>query len=599
LIRSAWHRLRKSAPSRRPAAGRWSRIEALEDRLTPALSVTDLSPGLTPTDLVNSLLGGGVTVSNVTYTGAQDAAGTFTGGNGIIGFDKGIILSTGDAKNVIGPNKSESTSTDNNAPGDPILDAQIPGGTTHDAAVLEFDFVPQGDRLQFNYVFGSEEYNEFVNSQFNDVFGFFVNGKNVAVLPGTQTSVAINNVNAGNPVGTNATNPQFFINNDLASGAHLNTELDGLTVVLSVRAKVNPGVANHIKLAIADTGDAILDSDVFIQAGTFFSATAAKPLYATGADEGGGPHVKVFDPATGKVVQQFMAYDPSFRGGVRVASADINGDGVTDVVTAPGPGMQPLVRVFDGATGALMEQFLAYDASFTGGVYVAVGDVNGDGFPDIITGAGPGGGPNVRAFDGAGGGMLANFFAYDPTIRSGVRVAAGDVNGDGATEVVTAPGPGYYPQVKIFNAMQATGAALPEPPPGEAFRQLIDVMPGQLGSFMAYDPNFRGGVYLAVGDLNADGRADIVTGAGPGGGPHVKAFDPLTLTAFQSFMAFDPNFTGGVRVAVESLNGHNDILAAAGPGGLPIVQAYDPLTRKFLFNFFAYDPSVPFGVFIG
>ncbi len=236
------------------------------------LVVSDLT-GQTPADLVNALLGEGtVTVSNVQYHGAEVAAGTFTGGAGIIGFDSGILLSTGSAAGVAGPNLSDFTSGTNGAPGDDDLNALVAdqGVETFDAAVLEFDFVPSHDIITFVYVFASEEYNEFVNSPFNDVFAFFLNGDNVALIPGSSTPVAINNVNGGNPFGTNASHPELYINNDLDDGGGtINTEMDGLTVVLMVEAQVMAGQTNHIKLAIGDAGDDLLDSVVFIKAGSF------------------------------------------------------------------------------------------------------------------------------------------------------------------------------------------------------------------------------------------------------------------------------------------------------------------------------------------
>src|SRR5207248_1089591 len=136
-------------------------------------------------------------------------------------------------------------------------------------------------------------------------------------------------------------------------------------------------------------------------------------------------------------------------------------DGVPDVITAPGPGMAPDVRIFDGTTGLMIRDFMAYNPNFLGGVFLAVGDVTGDGAPDIITGAGAGGGPNVKAFDGKTFAVVqyANrpdlvdgFYAYDPIFMGGVTVAAGDLFGNGQMEIVTGAGPGGGPNVIVFNA---------------------------------------------------------------------------------------------------------------------------------------------------
>ena len=165
-----------------------------------ALSVRDLNSGLTAEDMVNALLGGGVTVSNIRYTGAAVASGLSCSGKDAIGFDTGVLLTSGCANNVVGPNNSSSATCDNGLPGDPDLTGLIAGATsnqTFDASVLEFDFVPNSNTVQFSYVFGSEEYNEFVDSSFNDVFAFFVNGVNYALIPGTTTPVSINNINNG------------------------------------------------------------------------------------------------------------------------------------------------------------------------------------------------------------------------------------------------------------------------------------------------------------------------------------------------------------------------------------------------------------------
>jgi hypothetical protein len=224
---------------------------------------------------VDSLIGGAVTTTKVSYAGAPVAAGVFSGGSGIVGFDSGLILSTGDIGFVVGPNEFDDVAGTNLTAGDAGLDA-LSGLDTFDAAVLEFDFVPASDAVAFRFVFASDEYNEWVNTQFNgilysDVFAFSVNGFNCALVPGTTTAVTINTINNGNPFGTPpVSNPALYRNNDFDDpGPTLDTEMDGLTVVLTCLAPVNQGVNNHVKLAIADAGDDQIDSDVFIEAQSF------------------------------------------------------------------------------------------------------------------------------------------------------------------------------------------------------------------------------------------------------------------------------------------------------------------------------------------
>lgn len=236
---------------------------------------TDMN-SLTPAQLVQSLLGTGVTASNIVLDAAPIAAGTFQGGLPAVGIDNGIVLSSGDIASVPGPNTSDWTSTSNLRAGDPDLDL-LTTSPTYDATRLEFDFVcASGGQISFQYVFTSEEYNEFVNTQFNDVFGFFLNGVNIATLPG-GTAVAINNVNCGNPYSSSAGgNCGLYRNNscaDLPGGTFpcagpFDTEMDGLTVVLTATGTLLPGT-NHIKLAIADAGDDVYDSNVFIRGQSF------------------------------------------------------------------------------------------------------------------------------------------------------------------------------------------------------------------------------------------------------------------------------------------------------------------------------------------
>jgi hypothetical protein len=302
--------------------------------------------------------------------------------------------------------------------------------------------------------------------------------------------------------------------------------------------------------------------------------------FVVGADAGGGPHVRVMDGTTGKALADLLAYDAGFRGGVRVATADVNGDGVPDIITAPGAGGGPHVKVFDGATLKLLGQFMAYDPGFRGGVFVAAGDVNGDGTADIVTGADAGGGPHVKVFDGKSFAVVRSFLAYAPNFTGGVRVAAGDVNGDGLADVVTGAGTGGGPHVEVFDG--STGALLQ--------------------SFFAYATTFTGGVYVAAGDTNADGKADVVTGAGMGGMPQVDFFDG-SGTKLQSFMGFWPaeQMPNGVRVGVADVDGDGrmDVVTGPGPGSSSHVMAVDGVSLLPLDRVTVFDPGFLGGVFVG
>jgi hypothetical protein len=246
----------------------------------PGLSTQDLTQGPTAPDLASALVGEGVSVSNVTFTGALVAGGTFTGGESIVGFDEGVILSSGAVASVVGPNQSDSITTSNGTAGDPDLASLVGGATTFDAGVLAFDFVPDASTVFFRYVFASDEYNEYVGTGFNDVFGFFVNGTNCAMV--NSAPVSINTVNGGNPFGMNASHPELYRNNDPndPGPAGIDTEMDGLTTVLTCEAPVEANATNSMKLAIADVGDSIIDSNVFIEAA---SLTTTPPTEAPGA----------------------------------------------------------------------------------------------------------------------------------------------------------------------------------------------------------------------------------------------------------------------------------------------------------------------------
>lgn len=301
-------------------------------------------------------------------------------------------------------------------------------------------------------------------------------------------------------------------------------------------------------------------------------------ILVSGPGPGLGPLVRVFDSETGALRAELFAYDVGFTGGVRVATGDINADGVPDVITAPGPGGGPHIRAFNGINGALMGEFFAYDPFFFGGVHVASADVNADGFADIITGPGAGSSPLVRVFSGFNGALIDEFLAYDSQFTGGVHVAAGFVNNDAFAEVITGPGPGGGPHVVVFNGFD--GAVI--------------------GDFFAYGPFFRGGVFVASGDVNGDGFWDVITGAGPGGGPHVRVFSGFDGALIGGFFAYGRFFRGGVRVGAVNANGDifADIVTGAGPDGGPHLKVFDGDTGAVLSSFFPYPRGFRGGVYV-
>lgn len=307
---------------------------------------------------------------------------------------------------------------------------------------------------------------------------------------------------------------------DSTPGIAVTGNLRGLPVLRLFNGETGAQVDEYFPF---DTG---VEGDATVVAGDFTGDGV--PDFAFGAGPGSPPLVRVAEGPDFEPIAVFAAYDPSFLGGVNVAAGDVNGDGHADLVTGPGAGGGPHVKVFDGRTGQLLTSFLAYDAAFAGGVRVAVGDVNGDGRADVITGAGAGGGPHVKVFDGRTLNPLRSFNAYEPSFAGGVYVAAGDVNGDGRADLITGAGPGGGPQVKVFDGRNGR----------------------PLQSFLAYDSGFRGGVRVAAGDLDGDGRTDVISGGGSGAiGGHVKVFCGATGAELRSFLPFDSNFTSGVGVA--------------------------------------------------
>lgn len=245
---------------------------------------------------------------------------------------------------------------------------------------------------------------------------------------------------------------------------------------------------------------------------------------AVGAGTGGGPHVKLFDGATGAELRSFYAYIEQFAGGVFVGVGDVTGDGKPDLVTGAGAGGGPHVKVFDGVTNDEARSFFAYAEQFTGGVSVRAGDTNADGFADIVTGAGPGGGPHLKVFSGADGSELQSFFVGDPASTAGVFVGIGNFKPTSVLPEIVGSVNGV---VRVYGS---AGAGLP-------YIEQDNFTP------------FGVGIVAPPAAIRLDdGIIAVLVGAAGKSTPHVKIIDATSNTLRNSFFAFDPVFAVGVSV---------------------------------------------------
>ncbi len=281
-----------------------------------------------------------------------------------------------------------------------------------------------------------------------------------------------------------------------------------------------------------------------------------------------GPEVRRFNLYT-EQLNSYDAYTSDFMGGVRVAMGDVDGDGVEEIITGAGPGGGPQVQVLE-LDGTVIGSFFAFEEYDHSGIYVATGDVNGDGIDEVIVSSESDPQGRVRIFDHTGSRLRTLWLAG--YAHHSIRVAAGDMDGDGIDEIITGLGPGGAPEVKII---KYNGSILK--------------------TFDAYASTYDKGIYVGVGDVDGDGEQEIVTGTDDGGGPHVRSFDQNGNVEL-SFFAYDENFRGGVHIGIGDMHGDgiDEIIVAAGPGGGPHLRIFSEET--VIAQWYAFDESFSGGI---
>lgn len=268
------------------------------------------------------------------------------------------------------------------------------------------------------------------------------------------------------------------------------------------------------------------------------------------ANKGAAPFLTIFDE-DGEQLDTWLAYGEGFLGGFNIATGDVNGDSIKEIITAPKTGGGPHIRIFD-ESGNVLSEFMAYDPKFYGGVNVSVGDIDGDGQTEIITAPLSNGGPHIRVFDWRGN-LQQQFFAYEDNYFGGVNIAAGDVNNDGRDEIITAPANAKSSEIKVF----------------DHYRRIK-------GRFLAYDAGMTDGVNVTVGDVNNDGWQEIITVPAKNQTTHVKMFSTKGRLKGE-FAAYTSQLRSGAEIVARDLSGDGqpEILTIPHRGSAALLKVYD------------------------
>lgn len=409
----------------------------------------------------------------------------------------------------------------------------------------------------------------------------------VSVTPAPLTVTANNATNrAGAPIPNFTSVTTGFVNGDtgaVVTGIVLSTPATIDSVTGTYPIVVSGATASNYTFTLVNGTLTLTVDPVLVGADQF----------AIGADTGGTDLVNVY-AGDGSLVSVRTPF-PGFTGGVRTAVGDVNGDGIPDLAVGTGPGMIATVQVIDGATGAILAEFQPFD-DFTGGVFVSLGDMDGDKKDELVVTPDVGGGPRVLIFKGGDLSLMQNFFGIvDPAFRGGARTALGDMNADGFADLVVSAGSGGGPRVSIIDGKQLSQ---------NRFRFLTP-------DFFVFADSLRDGAYVSVGDVDGDGYGDLVAGAGPGGAPRVLVLSGKTLlqtgsiaaskSPIASIFVGDSSARNGAFVSARNLDrdGRSDVVV--GGGSLAIALKGRSLAHGIVDRLYEItaDTGTTGGVYVG